>query len=135
MLTASYNEADSYSETGGGNLNLHVKNDSAKFLETRVGVELSKLYLTEKNTKIRPQFSASYGYDLIGDQQKSTNNFVGQTTTFASEGAKVAQGSFKVGTGFALYTTDDVTFSLNYGLEYRTGYTSNSGWLRIRYGF
>jgi hypothetical protein len=115
-------------------LNLHIKNDSSNFLEGRIGAELSQL-ITKKDKKIRPQFSISYGYDFIGAKQKSTSNFVGQTTTFASEGARVAQGSLKLATGFAFYDKDNITASLNYGFEHRTNYNANSAWFRIRYGF
>ena len=135
MLTAAHNTINSYNESGAGTLNLHVKNNSTDFFEARIGAELSRLFLTKNNTKIRPQFSISYGHDFIGDQQKTTSNFIGQNINFTSDSARVAQGSLKIGTGFAFYTTNDITLSANYGFEKRTNYTSNLGWIRVRYGF
>ena len=135
MLTAARNSTDDYSEYGAGTLDLHVKNSSSNFFEGRIGAEISQLLTTKKHYKIRPQASISYGYDFMGNQQKSISNFVGQTTTFASTGAKVAQGSLKLATGVAFYTKDNVTISMNYGLEHRSDYIANSAWLRILYGF
>lgn len=135
ILTAAHNMVGEYTETGAETLNLHVKNKSTNFFEGRAGIELSKLFITQKKTKIRPQASLSYGYDFIGDEQKTTSNFVGQNTSFALTSANVAQGSFKFGTGVGFYTKNDLTVSLNYGFEKRIDYTAQSGWLRMRLGF
>jgi outer membrane autotransporter protein len=134
-LTGAHNRIDSYQENGAGTLNLAVKNDSTNLFEARAGLEFAKLFITAKKTKIRPQISLSYGYDFIGDEQKATSNFVGQTSSFDSTSANIAQGSFKLGTGVGFYTKNDLTFSANYGLEKRIDYTAHSGWLRVRFGF
>ena len=84
---------------------------------------------------MRPQLSISYGYDVIGDKQKSTANFIGQNTTLDSNSARVAQGSLRMGGGFAIYDGEHVTFSTNYGLEKRTDYTAHSLWLMAKHWF
>jgi outer membrane autotransporter protein len=134
-LTGAHNVINSYTETGADSLNLHVKNNSSNFFEGRIGVELGKLFVTAKKTKIRPQSSLSYGYDFAGIEQKTTSNFVGQTASFDSKSANVAQGSLKFGAGVGFYTKNDITFSTTYGLEKRIDYTAHSGWLRVRLGF
>lgn len=135
MLTAARNTVEQYQETGAGTSNLNVKNKNTDFLEGRASLEVSRLFETANKTKIRPQVSLSYGYDFIGDEQKATANFVGQNTSFESTSANVAQGSFKFGTGVGFYTKNDLTVSLNYGLEKRIDYTAHSGWVRLRRGF
>jgi len=135
MITAARNIVNSYDEAGAGTLNLHIKNDSINFLEGRVGGELSKFFTSKKGTKLRPQIFASYGYDFIGDKQRVTSNFIGQTTSFESSAAKVAQASIMTGAGISLYTLNDVTVSLNYGFEHRKNYNANSGWFKMRYSF
>lgn len=77
MITAAHNEVNNYQEDGAGTLNLNVKNSSSNFLEARLGAELSRLYTTKNETKVRPQFSVSFGYDFIGDEQKTTSNLCG----------------------------------------------------------
>lgn len=135
MITAARNEVNDYDENGAGTLNLHVKNNASNFLEGRVAAELSKTFITKEKTNVRPQFIVSYGYDFLGNQQKTTSNFIGQTTNFTNDGAKVAQASLRIGTGIAFYTKEDVTLSLNYGFEHRNSFTSNSAWLRAGYKF
>jgi len=135
MVTGAHNNAHSYNENGAGTINLHVKNNSSNFLEGRVNAEFSRLFTTASEKKIRPQFAISYGYDFIGDQQKSTANFIGQITNFTNEGAKVAQGSLRLTTGLTIFTKENLTLGMNYSFEHRDKYTSNSTWIRLRYGF
>lgn len=135
MITAARNVVNAYDESGAGTLDLHVGSNSSNFFEARTGAEVSRLFTTTSGTKFRPQFSASYGYDFAGDTQVTTSNFIGQNTSFTSNGGKVEQGSLKVGTGVSFYSKNDITLSLNYGLEYRKDYIANSGWARFRYGF
>lgn len=135
VVTAATNQVNSYNESGAGTLDLNVKTDRTNFFEGRVGAALSQLLTTKQGTQLRPVISASYGYDFAGDEQKSTATFIGQNTSFATSGAKVAQGSLMLGTGVSFYTKNDVTVSVNYGLEYRSDYVSNSGWLRVGYKF
>ena len=134
MITAAHNTIASYNENGAGTLNLSVKNNATDFLEGRAGFTLAR-YFVFNNQKLLPEISASYGYDFIGDAQKSTSNFVGQTTSFASEGSKVAQGSLKLGTGVQLFQGKSTILSLNYSYEHRSGYSGNYGSLRFRYSF
>ena len=134
MITAAHNNIASYNESGAGTLNLAVKNDAANFLEGRAGFEISRYFFFGKK-RLLPEISASYGYDFIGDAQKSTAHFVGQTTSFASDGSKIAQGSLRLGTGVQFFQADAITLSLNYSYERRIGYNSNYGALRFRYSF
>ncbi len=135
MITAAHNTISTYSENGAGVLNLRVQNKDTNFLEGRLGAELSHIICTGTGVKMRPQLSISYGYDVIGDKQKSTANFIGQNTTLDSNSARVAQGSLRMGGGFAIYDGEHVTFSTNYGLEKRTDYTAHSLWLMAKHWF
>lgn len=134
-VTAARNTINTYDEDGAGTLNLHVKTDSTNFFEGRIGGELSTLITTKKGTQMRPLFFTSYGYDFAKNKQKSTSNFIGQTSSFASTGSKIAQGSLKIGSGISFYTKEDVTFSLNYAFEHRSDYASHSGWARMGWNF
>lgn len=134
-LTAARNQVRDYDETGAGSLNLHVKNDSANFFEARIGGQLKKTITLKKGTTLYPQISASYGYDFAGNKQKVTSNFIGQTTSFSSTGSNIAQGSLKLGTGMALYTVHDLSFSTLYELEKRNDYISHTGWIKFGVSF
>ncbi len=134
-ITAARNQIANYSERGAGTLNLHIKNNAANFLEGRAGLEVSKIYDLKNKMKLQPQFSTSYGYDFVGDKQKTTGNFVGQAATFDSNAANIAQGSLKVATGLSFYSAKGASVSVNYGFERRNDYAAHSGWLVARQNF
>jgi len=134
-LTAAKNSVDSYDESGAGTLNLHVRNDSANFFETRAGAQVKKFYKTKSGEKFAPQFSVSYGYDFAGNRQKATSNFIGQNLNFTNSGARIAQGSLKIGTGIEFFARNDLSLSANYIFENRNQYSAHSGWLKARYNF
>lgn len=134
MITAARNVIDSYDEGGADTLNLHVKNTSTNFLEGRAGSTLSKNYNFYKGL-LTPIISASYGYDFIGKSQKITANFIDQNATFSTSGAKIAQGSLKLGAGLKFYNKKNLTLSADYVFENRMKYSSNSGFVRGIYSF
>ena len=134
MITGARNTIDRYEEGGAGTLNLNVKNNSTNFLEGRVGTAISKNYSISDKI-IVPSFSVSYGYDFIGSKQKTSANFIGQSSTFSSSGAKIAQGSLRLGAGLKLYQIDYFTLSADYGFEHRSKFDSHTGSLRGRYSF
>ncbi len=134
-VTAANNNVNNYSENGAGSMNLQVKNSSTNFLETRVGMILDYTAVTSKKTKIRPALKLSYGYDWVGAKQNSTSNFVGQTSSFASQGSKVEKRSIKIGAGLDVFRIENIALGLEYTYEYRYNYFSNSGSLQARYSF
>jgi uncharacterized protein with beta-barrel porin domain len=134
MVTGARNTIGDYSESGANTLNLNVKNSGTNFLEGRVGLLLSKNYLVCKNA-ITPSVSMSYGYDFIGANQRVTSNFIGQSSTFATSGAKIAQGSLRLGAGLRVYQMNSFTLSADYSFEHRTQYDSHMGSFRAKYSF
>lgn len=133
-LTMAYNQLGEYTEEGAGALNLHVKNDSTSFFETRLGFKLNRKFLAG-NIVINPEFSSSYGYDFAGSKQKTINSFVGQQATFDSSSARIAQGSFKTGAGLGIYMTESTQLNMNYDYEYRRNYQANVGSLKLKHSF
>lgn len=133
-VTAAHNKVDSYTESGAGNLDLHVKTSSANFLEGRLGFNLSRRYKSSDEVII-PQIKASYGYDFVGSRQSSTSNFVGQSTTFQSQGDKIVRGSLKIGTGIRIYSKENIIVNADYDLEIKNGYIAKALTARFTYGF
>lgn len=134
LITAAKNTVDSYREEGAGTLDLNVKNDSANFFETRLATKISKDFLMKKNI-FTPALMLSYGYDFAGDRQKTTANFVGQTASFASDAARIAQGSWKIGAGLKIYNFYDVSLNAEYNFEHRSHYDAHLGSVRMKYNF
>jgi autotransporter family porin len=130
MITAAHNSSQSYSEDGAGTLNLNVKSQSTKFFETRAGFALSKK-LKIKNHLVFPEFTSSYGYDFAHTKQRTSANFVGQTTAFDSTAANIARGSLKIGIGAKVYETENLFFDTNYVFEHRQNFVANSIVLKV----
>jgi uncharacterized protein with beta-barrel porin domain len=133
-ITAARNKVDAYTEEGAEDLNLHVHSTSSNFLEGRVGFSLSHNDSLFGNVFI-PQIRLSYGYDFIGSRQESTSNFVGQSTTFQSQGAKIVKGSTKIGGGLKLYTKGAIALSADYDLEIKAKYKAHAATARFTYAF
>ncbi len=133
-FTAASNSVSEYSEGGAGNVSLSVKNSRANFFESRAGVLFSQNYSIFGKI-ISPSFSTSYGYDFIGDRQKSTNSFVEQSSSFALSAAKIARSSARLGAGIKIYDLKSVDISANYGFENRGKFNSNSLSIRAKYSF
>ncbi len=134
-ITAAKNMVNSYDEQGAGNLNLHVNNSSANFFEGRLGVDFSRIFKTNSDEQYTPHFGFSYGYDFAGNSQRTTSNFIGQSSNFTSSGARIAQGSWRIDTGVTFYNIKDFNISANYTFDHRSRFNASTGWLRFKYGF
>lgn len=130
MITAAHNSSQNYSEDGAGTLNLNVNSQSTNFFETRAGFALSKK-LKIKDHLVFPEFTSSYGYDFAHAKQRTSANFVGQTTTFDSTAANIARGSLKIGLGAKIYETENLFFDTNYVFEHRQNFVANSIVLKV----
>jgi len=134
-ITAAHNSIDNYAENGAGTLNLAVANRSTNFFELRPGMELGKDFKLANAKKIHPAIFTSYGYDLAGNKQHTTARFVGQSASFESSGANIAQGSWILGARLKFFHANDFSVNLDYAYEQRTQYSSHSGALKVKYEF
>ncbi len=134
MVTAAHNVIDNYRENNAGTLNLNVKTSSSNFFETRGGIALKNSFQFN-DVKIDPTIFASYGYDFAAAKQKTTSNFVGQSSTFDSTSANLSQGSFKSGLITRIYQQSAMAFDLNYTFEKRINYRANSVGLKAIWWF
>jgi len=133
-VTYAHSNFDDYNESGAGALDMHVSNDSVDVLEPRVGVKAGYTFKSD-DMKIRPEIRASYGYDVIGDNQVTNSTFNGTSTSFKTEGADAQQGGLDVGGSIDLISHNSVTVSADYDYQVKKDYDDNSGMLRVRYDF
>ena len=133
-VTMAHNKADDYSESGAGTLSLAVRNKSANFFETRGGIALKKIFKLSDYVVV-PEIFASYGYDFAASKQRTSSNFVGQTSTFDASASNIARGSFKSGISTKIYSQDALSFNLDYVYEKRLDYHANSAALKAAYKF
>jgi len=134
-ITAAKNSIDNYNESGAGTLNLDVVNHSTNFFEARAGAKLGKNFTLKNGKKIHPIIFTSYGYDFAGNRQHSSARFVGQSASFDSSAANIAQGSWIIGTGVKFFQSDFFSLNLDYAFEQRSQYHAHYGSLKAKYEF
>ena len=69
------------------------------------------------------------------DELTANSNFIGNSTTFKTEGAKVAQHGITLGTGLKLLDVSGVEVGLGYDATLKADYVNHSGNIRVRWAF
>ncbi|MDD5168922.1 MAG: autotransporter domain-containing protein [Syntrophales bacterium] len=123
-----------YTETGAGDLNLHVESQSYNMFQTGLGAKLA-YPLTRQEVVIIPEIHGKWLYDFIGDQQQATSTFTGTGASFVTKGFNPPKSSGNLGARLTLLTKYNLAFSLNYDFEWKEDFRSNSGYINIRYSF
>lgn len=134
-LSAAKNSVDSYTEKNADELNLRVKEKAANLLELRLGGELKKDYLSNFGLKISPKISLSIARDFIGDEQKTSSNFIGENFSFETSGARISQNSARATIGVNIFQANKLSFDANYIFERRSGYSVNGAQVKGSYSF
>ncbi len=129
---------DSYSETGGGDVNggdgfdLHVQPYYANSARTFLGVDLRQ-DINFGDFYVQPQVRAGYRYDFLNGAVKLNANFVGITpiSQFSIEGPDPEKGNIVLGGGMAL-TTGAWSIGVSYDyLRANSGNTQMDGMLTL----
>jgi outer membrane autotransporter protein len=123
----------SYQETGASTANQLINGADFDTLLGGVGVKFVDDYVMNDYMLLQSEIHAMAFYDVIGDQMQLTSQFTGSGPSFITQGFTPAQASFDIGTSFILFTHYDFTLSANYDFAFKEDYTSNSGFLRVRY--
>jgi hypothetical protein len=77
----------------------------------------------------------SYGYDFAASDQSSINKFQGQNTSFRIKNSNIDKKSLKYGFGFYIYEENGILMMIDYEIEKKPSYKSQSGSLYLRYSF
>lgn len=134
-LFYSHSNADGFTETGAGAMNLVVDSGNSSILEGSLGTSVSfdkKL----RNGTLTPELRAAVMYEFLDDDAASTSKFTGATTTFNTKGLQPAQFGTKLGLGAGYAASNgkwDVRF--DYDAELREDYVGHGGMLTGRIHF
>jgi len=123
-----------YTETGAGDLNLHVDRQGYNMLQAGVGMKLAYV-LTRDSLRIIPELHGKFLYDFIGDQQQATATFTGGGASFATKGFDPPKAGGNLGGKFTVMTKNNLSCTLNYDYEWKEGFYSHSGFFHIRLAF
>lgn len=100
-LQASHIKVDSFSENGGGDINLNVNKQDYDFLQSSLGVKAERVIKTS-NGAVSPEIHARWFHDFSSTTMEQTASFAGGGSTFSAQGIKQDRDSYNVGTGFTM---------------------------------
>lgn len=112
---------DDYNESGLGDLNLRVDQESISLAIIQAAARFNRRYAVGTDMDFIPELRVNLGFDAAGDEANATSSFQGSSTVFESTGADVAQFLYGMGFGAGL-NTGDFTASFNYDLDGRADF-------------
>ena len=121
--------ADDYTNS----LGVNTKSEDTDFLTGVFGVRYAFNIVADDYTTIIPQLNAAVKYDMLSDKNVATIIMPGVNAyTLDIERLSRVGGEFGAGLGVKIYGLD---LSVNYDIDVRKDYTSQTGMLKFRYNF
>lgn len=121
--------ADDYTNS----LGVNTKSEDTDFLTGVFGVRYAFNIVADDYTTIIPQLNAAVKYDMLSDKNVATITMPGVNAyTLDIERLSRVGGEFGAGLGVKIYGLD---LSVNYDIDVRKDYTSQTGMLKFRYNF
>lgn len=121
--------ADDYTNS----LGVKTKSDNTNFLTGVLGAKYAFNVVADKYTTFFPQLNAAIKYDMLSDKNVATITMPGvDAYTLDVERLSRFGGEFGIGLGMKHRGMD---FSINYDIDVRKDYTSQTGMLKFRYNF
>ena len=114
-------------------LGVKTKSDNTNFLTGVLGAKYAFNVVADKYTTFVPQLNAAIKYDMLSDKNVATITMPGvDAYTLDVERLSRFGGEFGIGLGMKHRGMD---FSINYDIDVRKDYTSQTGMLKFRYNF
>ncbi len=132
-LQYSYLNVNKYHEHGAGDLNLHVDGQDYNFLESTLGLKLSRPIQTHKGAFV-PEVHALWLHDFFGDRMELNTAFSGvaeQAGTFSTNGPSLDKDRGDVGASITFITCNRLGIQLSYNYVFSKTYHSNEGLIKI----
>ncbi|WP_051356923.1 autotransporter outer membrane beta-barrel domain-containing protein [Azorhizobium doebereinerae] len=121
--------ADGYSETGAGALDLTVGTQT--YRELRLGGEVTAHYALTDHLKLTAL--AGLGYDFLNDRQQVIASFAGGGDPFVTYGADLSPWLYSAGIGLVGFRQDAFELGLTYRLDASpTGYLSQMSSIELK---
>ena len=114
-------------------MDVKTKSKDTDFLTGKLGAKYAFGINMNKYAKLVPQLNAAAKYDMLSDRNMATVTMPGiDSYTIRGERLSRFGGEFGIGLGLKYKTLD---LSINYDIDVREDYTSQTGMLKVRYNF
>ena len=121
--------ADEYKNS----LDIKSKLDDVDYLTGMLGAKYAFDYRVSRGFTLRPELRGAAKFDVISDENVATINMPG-INAYVLDGKRLARMGAEFGVGIAM-KYNDFSLALNYDIELREDYTSQTGRVRARYVF
>jgi len=131
-LMVGRTDVDGYTETGAGAANLTVSSQSIDTVATSIGAKVSSTYYTSW-AKIIPEAKLVWEHNFADDAITTTASL--GSVSFTTHGTRVSSDGAKLAVGTTFTRDDRLSASIQYDGDYRSGYSSHSGALKIKWAY
>ncbi len=121
--------ADEYKNS----LDIKSKLDDVDYLTGMLGAKYAFDYRVSRGFTLRPELRGAAKFDVISDENVATINMPG-INSYVLNGNRLSRMGVEFGAGIAM-KYNDFSLALNYDIELREDYTSQTGRVRARYVF
>jgi len=132
-LYYSHLDLNSYTEMDAGTTDQMVDGSNHNALLTGLGVKIT-YDMDSYLSLLQPEMHFNVFYDFYGSAMQITSQFTGGGPSFVTAGAKPAQTSFDLGTGFVFISKKTgLLLQMTYDFNAKEQYTAHSGFMRLWY--
>ena len=115
-------KTDSFSEVGGGPVNLKVDAQSYNFLQSGLGVKFSRDLVTSGSGVVRPEVHVNWLHSFHGDRMNNTAAFASGGPSFTATGVKHGRNLFDVGAGLLIASSKAWSVEGAYDYQFNDSY-------------
>ena len=134
IISLNYAHANfnAYQEKGNSLTAQKIEYDSVNTLIADIRVKVLNEIKKQQHKFIR-EAHVSIGYDVIGDRQKSTAQYIGFGSAYDIDSFSPARTYYNLGLSLTTYGQSNIGVSFGYDYFWKQHYHAHAGFLKIRY--
>lgn len=131
-LNYDYMNFNTYQEKGSSNTAQKINYDSVNSLIANLGLKILNEF-TVQNFKFYREAHINIGYDLIGDKQKATAQFIDFGPAYQMTGVSPSRTDYNIGMSLTTYDNHGIGVNFGYDYHWKRDYHAHTGYLKLRY--
>lgn len=125
---------NAYQEKGSSLTVQKIAYDNMNTLIADIGIKFFDEIQKHDHKFIR-EAHLSVGYDLIGDRQKTTAQYIGFGSAYTMDGFSPARAYYNLGLSLTTYGQGNIDVSFGYDYFWKQDYHAHAGFLKVRYNW
>ncbi|MEP7186378.1 MAG: autotransporter domain-containing protein [Rhodanobacter sp.] len=124
-------KTDSFTEIGGGPVNLNVDGRTYNFLQSGLGVKFSRDLVTSGSQIVRPEVHVNWLHSFHGDKMNNTAAFASGGPSFTATGVKQGRNLFDVGAGVLIASSSNWSVEGAYDYQFNDSYKAGQVMVKL----